>query len=373
MPVYRRAIFHRLADLFDTHFARLQYSYQSAHEEISDLPARAVPTTTFYLGGTRISYGRLSSILKEIQPEVVITHCALALLSTWMLFRLRRKFGFRLIFWTHGFQGFKEESPLSLGNRVRLVWFRWADAVVFYTPRCRDEVLSVADILEKSFVAPNTIDNGEFAALPVEQWIERRCAQFASTENPLVLLYIGRLTKKKQVDRLPIILEHLKKYPRPVRLEVIGDGTERDSLERRLAEMGADFQMHGPLYSLQEKLPILQRSHFLIMPGYVSLSAVESLGCAIPVAYFADDAVDQRHSPEVDYLEPGRNALQGDLEKEMAASLHSVASEPNQYRGLAISARETFLNECSLERQISGVQSAVNYVCRPSLGSTKPA
>ena len=62
--------------------------------------------------------------------------------------------------------------------------------------------------------------------------------------SPPILLYLGRLSKEKGVDRALTILPSLVQRCPSIRLIIAGDGPERLSLERQAAELGIQKHVH---------------------------------------------------------------------------------------------------------------------------------
>jgi glycosyltransferase involved in cell wall biosynthesis len=101
------------------------------------------------------------------------------------------------------------------------------------------------------------------------------------------LLFVGRLTKQKGVD---LLLHTLAKLPAALTLDVVGDGVEREALERLASELGvaARVRWHGS--QPQPKLVDFYRSaSALVVPSAdegLGLVAVEAMLAETPVVAF---------------------------------------------------------------------------------------
>ncbi|HEX6629897.1 MAG TPA: glycosyltransferase family 4 protein [Gemmatimonadaceae bacterium] len=101
------------------------------------------------------------------------------------------------------------------------------------------------------------------------------------------LLFVGRLTEQKGVDKL---LHALAQQRAPARLDVVGDGPEADALRTLAGELGlADrVRWHGALP--QDRLPEhYQRAAALVVPSRdegLGLVAVEAMLSGTPVVAF---------------------------------------------------------------------------------------
>jgi glycosyltransferase involved in cell wall biosynthesis len=90
---------------------------------------------------------------------------------------------------------------------------------------------------DRLFFTPYTVDN-DFFAREVERWRARRCEVRAELGLPAglpVVVYVGKLVDRKRTRDL---LEAAARLQRPVALLIVGDGPQRETLERLRNELG---------------------------------------------------------------------------------------------------------------------------------------
>ncbi len=99
---------------------------------------------------------------------------------------------------------------------------------------------------------------------------------------PLKLVFIGRLVRIKRVD---VILKALDMTTLPWRLEVYGDGLEREKLEELTAELGLEDRVGFPGWQEDPWDRAYDADYLVVSSDYESFSvvAVESLSRGIPV------------------------------------------------------------------------------------------
>ena len=160
----------------------------------------------------------------------------------------------------------------------------------------------------------------------------------------LRLLFVGRLVERKGVHVLLDALALLPEEP-PVRLAVIGDGPERDALERRARSLGIEGRVEFRGYVPRETLEhALASCDALVLPAIRDAKGdVEGLGVVLLEAMgFGRPVIASRAGGIVDIVRPGVNGLlvpPGDAPA-LAGAIESFARDPALVRRLGAAARE---------------------------------
>jgi len=108
------------------------------------------------------------------------------------------------------------------------------------------------------------------------------------SEQASDIIFAGRLIKEKHVD---LILEAVKiiKETRPdIQCRIIGDGPERQSLEKKAALLGllANVVFTGKLSEGKEVIALMKASRVFVIPSTregFGISALEAMACGLPV------------------------------------------------------------------------------------------
>lgn len=173
-------------------------------------------------------------------------------------------------------------------------------------------------------------------------------------------VFVGRLYDLKRLPFLVKAGDVIADMVPGFRLVVVGDGPEREGLER-LARDRAWLDVRGTLLGA-DKTQALQSASVHVMPGLVGLSVVDTFAAGTPPV-----VVDLPfHSPEVEYVENGVNGLALPVEttpeeygRAVADLLHDEA-RLNRLRSGCIEAARTYTVEAMTERFASGVVAALD-------------
>jgi glycosyltransferase involved in cell wall biosynthesis len=172
-----------------------------------------------------------------------------------------------------------KESLKKRGHFVGRILYRWElwgvrktidQRIVAVSNDTRDDLVDFGHTKENIEVIRNGIDSKKFS--PGKE-----------SEIPTVL-YLGRLDKRKGVDRIPKIYENLINRNLDFILHIAGDGEEEKSL-RDFSKGKNNIRFHG-FVSENKKIDLLRKSWVVILPsrkeGY-GIVVLEANACGTPV------------------------------------------------------------------------------------------
>lgn len=360
IPFYRDAIFRRVAEWKSV---RLIFSGLNLGNlrNVDSVESAAVPATFWGKGSARkIIWLHALPQLWLTRPRLVCTEHSLSLLSTWGLFLLRPLLQFKLVFWTHGLQDYGWKSKkLSPSDRLRLLWLRWADAVIFYSRDRQQDVEEITGPQPRFFVAPNAQD-----VTALDLWHEellresREAVRDRLGMDGLTAIYLGRLSPDKE----PLLLADFMSSALPhgiTRLEVIGGGELEHALKEACAFLGNRVRFHGPIFDPRRRHELLFAADLLVSPGYVGLNIVDALAAGCPVATRSNMSLWKRHSPEITYVHERFNGVLAPNIPTLAREASRwLASWQDQAACRREEIRQRLRRECSLENQFAGIRQA---------------
>lgn len=216
-------------------------------------------------------------------------------LSTWLAAMWCRITGVPVLMWTHGWT----QMESGFRRRIRLGFYRLSRGLLVYGV----EAKRIGSRLGYPGHLIHVVYNSQSSVLelPMEPALRDGTAHSGR------LLFIGRLTKRKRVDLILDALRELQDWDMPLTVDIIGEGPERESLERRAQRLGVVATFHGAVYASENVSSLLERADLLVIPGHAGLSVLQGLAAGVPVLTHDDLSA---HAPEVEAITPG---LTGDF------------------------------------------------------------
>ncbi len=246
----------------------------------------------------------------------------------------------------HGPDEFYEVSNSYLPEKVAAARF-----VCCIGSYARSQVMKVSasDQWKKIEVVPLGVDPVKFAP-------ERRPATV-----PFEILCIARLASAKGHHILLSAVKRLIEEHRAVRLRLLGDGPERSSLERRIAEEGLTGHVILEGAVNQDRIPgFLKNTDVFALASFaegVPVSLMEAMASEIPCVSTLITGIPELIRDEIDGL-----LVSPSDEEALADALRRLMDEPELRRRLGRAGRLRVMDRYNLERNVSTL--AEVYHCR---------
>ncbi len=249
--------------------------------------------------------------------------------------RLRRK---RVLLYTHGW--LRRETGLKAAIRRR--FYRLADGLLLYGERARDLGLESGFSADALYVTYNSLDEDSMersrSRLTPAMHDAFRRKQFGQHSKDPMIVSVGRLTSAKAYSLLVDAAGLLGRQHFPVNILLVGEGPERETLERRAHELGVRLMCPGGTYDEDFLSLCFAAADIAVIPGAAGLSVIHSLSYGTPVIVH-DDADSQM--PESEAVEPGTSGSLfrcGDAE-DLARSIMKTLRQLPRSPGVAAQCR----------------------------------
>ena len=190
----------------------------------------------------------------------------------------------QLLPWALGQRRLRKQIYLSLFGRKLLN----SAALLHCTDETEAEAANQLGLRSPTFVTPNGIQTSRFRQLPPRGAWRRR---LGIPSDALVLLFLGRLHRKKRPDIAVETLAACRHLPKPVHLLLAG--TDEQGLTKTLESRAEKLNCAGHLHCLghledRERQDALADSDLFLMPSEpdsenFGLSALEAMAAGLPV------------------------------------------------------------------------------------------
>ncbi len=264
--------------------------------------------------------------LKETDPRVLIMEANMRYpMSRWAsgrMHRLKRP----VIGWGLG--------TGSTGGRLLSAHLNMFDALITYSSAGKESYVRAGFPEERIFTACNAA-----APRPVRPMPERLPDRF---DGRPVVLYVGRLQKRKRLDLLMQACAVQPETIRP-RLWIVGDGPIREELEAAAAEIYPQTEFFGALYG-DELTARFDRADLFCLPGTGGLALQQAMASALPLIAAEADGT------QADLVRPENGILvtPGSAE-ELRDAVTGLLSDPLKLRKMGAESFRIVRDEINLE------------------------
>jgi glycosyltransferase involved in cell wall biosynthesis len=292
LPDYRLPFFEKLISTLPKARLVTGQNYFTPNLSLCTTPAswRSYVVNQFLVSRSLLWQRKAYSLTKD--AEVVIAEFNPRILSTWVMLLWRRLSGRRTLLWGHLWG---QHGPQWMVRHFRLFMLQLGDGMICYTRSQQEEL--------------NRMLPGHPAWSAGNSCVSRsQCyATLAPTTGPCVT-YVGRLIKgKKPALLIEAFARAVDRLPGDAKLLLIGDGGEWITLIARVKELGLSnrVELPGHVGDLEQLKRIYSRSLVAVSPGYVGLSAIQSMAFGVPMLVSRNEP----HSPEIEACVEGKTAV----------------------------------------------------------------
>jgi len=314
----------------------------------------------------RIPVGELSinpSIVRELalnRPHMLVLGGYVDV-TMWLAFAMSKFLKIAVIYWTEGIK--EPKSILGMITRpLRMLFVKKASAVVVPGKLSRSYVISLGADVEKVFIAPNTIDNELFIEVSRKyQSDKEELKDQLGSKDKVVILYVGRLVKKKGGAFLLEAYRKLKSEINGIALVIVGYGKLYNILLKLCQEKKInDVIFTGDIVDYKQLIRYYSAADVCVLPtlgdvwGFV---INEAMACGLPVvATRASQAAQEM-------IHPGKNGYivkEADSE-ELYNVLKKLVYNSRFRKKMGEKSREIVVHEFDVLHMVEGFVSVIEY------------
>ena len=312
IPAYRVAFFRDVRDSlsaagFELHLAAGNaqgYQAQRHDDSTESTVDLLLRTRTLTLGRKKFLAREIGSVLRRVQPQLVIAEQAVKNLENFYLLGLQNvRQTPRVAFWGQG-KTFSSHQGRA-ANSLKQWMTRRGEWFFAYTQEGADYVIDRGVPASTVTVLNNTVDS-ESLKRDLANVSHEDLEAFRNRHSLIpgkTAIFIGGVDHHKGIHFLLDSAKRVSKQVSGFKLLVVGSGAEADLVRGRQAR-GDGVVSLGRLTGYDKALA-LQAADVMMIPEWIGLVAVDSLIAGCPIVTTDHSS----HSPEFLYLQNHRNAF----------------------------------------------------------------
>ncbi len=348
LPGYRNIFFDTLAEqpgILISVFAGEPRAQESLGQTATLLIAQQYKANNLHLFKDRyyLCFQRNSiRWLNEFNPDVLIVEANPRYLHLPCVIRWMKKRKRPVIGW-----GLGSPSSHILSSAAKYLWLKQFNALIAYSEQGKQEFIDLHFPPEAVFTAPNAVTRR-----PEHPPMERREIDVG---NAVKVLFVGRLQERKNIDLLIQACAALTKSIQPL-LEIIGDGPERENLEKLAQEIYPRTTFHGAKYG-EELDYFFQSADLFVLPGTGGLAIQQAMTHALPVIVAEADGTQHDLVKEKNgWLIPKGNVFA------LRDALEAALNEPSRLREMGKESFRIVHDEINIDVMVSQFMKAIHFV-----------
>ncbi|HEY7537976.1 MAG TPA: glycosyltransferase family 4 protein [Gaiellaceae bacterium] len=304
-----------------------------------------------------LSVARIVGLIRRLRPHILHTHTAKAgAIGRFAALAAGEARPPIVVHTFHGhvLRGYFGPAPTRAFREIERLLARSTTRLVAVGPEVRDDLveLGVAPAEKFSVIRLGIDLDSRIAGSDASRAELRRL--FGVPDDRFVVGWIGRMTPIKRLEDVLLAFRGLRARGVDATLCIVGDGPERDAVERQAHELGIVREILFVGYQRDVAPYYAFLDAFLLPSGNegTPVVAIESLAARRPVVATAVGGV-----PDV--LEDGRHGFLvrvGDVEA-MAGALERLARDPELRTRLGTAGRERVLERYRVDRLVADVDS----------------
>ena len=228
------------------------------------------------------------------------------IISSWIACLIAKIRGKKIYMWSHGLYG----NENFIKKHIRLIFLKLADVIFLYENRAKKLLVKNGFDEGTLDVVYNSLDfdshQKHYHNLKKED--STKVKKLFKDESLPIILFIGRVTKKKKIDLLIKAIKKLNQINISYNLLIVGDG---DNLEfykasnHKYIDRGW-LNFYGESYDTKETGQLIFNSDLCVSPGNIGLTAIHCLSYGTPVASHNNY---KNQMPEVEAIIDGENGF----------------------------------------------------------------
>lgn len=202
-------------------------------------------------------------------------------LTNWIILLYAHFCNKKVLLWCHG----QNTDVKKWAQRLFLsTFYNLSNGILLYGEHAQPYMMQLGCKENKLFYIHNSLDTELQTSLFKKQKRTSIYQDYFGNKNPVVI-YIGRIQKRKKVDQLVKAIAQLQKENYSVNLVIVGAITDDKSIKECVKEHRIENQVwfYGPSFTEEKNAELLYNADVCVSPGNVGLTSIHSLSYGTPV------------------------------------------------------------------------------------------
>ncbi len=276
---YRAAIFKRISETYDCDFYFGDSMSDVKKMDYALLKGNVTEMHSVYW--RRLSYQRgVVGLIRKKYTQYLMLGDTRSL-SSWLFLLLSKFYPKKKVYlWSHGWYG--KESWFE--RFMKHLFFRLPSGGTFlYGNYARGLMIKEGFNPDKLFIIHNSLDYEHQVEVRNQLTLTNIYKDHFGNDNPN-LFFVGRLTPVKKLDLVLRAIAQLRERGQRYNMTFIGDGSERELLEKMTIELGLgqNIWFYGACYDEKLLGELIYNADLCVAPGNIGLTAMHSLVFGTP-------------------------------------------------------------------------------------------
>ncbi|HSM24611.1 MAG TPA: glycosyltransferase family 4 protein [Anaerolineaceae bacterium] len=281
--------------------------------------------------------------IRNWNPDILIAEANPRYLSTPAVLKWMRSKSKPVLGWGLGVPHYSGMFS-GLRNNSRRKFLSAFSGMIAYSQQGAKQYLQSGFTPEQVYIAKN-------ATSPAPQTDPPQRSYFSIARKPIVL-YVGRLQKRKRIDSLINVCGKLPENIQP-ELWIVGNGEIRDELEGLAKSVYPNTRFWGQKFG-EELESIFIKADLFVLPGTGGLAVQQAMSFALPVVVAEGDGTQSDLVNETN----GWNILPND-ENQLHEVILEALTSPEKMHEKGLAGYEKVKNSVNIENMVSVFMKAI--------------
>lgn len=277
------------------------------------------------------------------------------MLTNWLILFWAKIWGKKVLLWTHGIHEHMEPSVTKFVFRI---FYTMPDVLLMYAKYNWWYMEEIGCKKSQCYVIHNSLDTALQSRLYAKLHPSDIFVEHFGNKAPVVI-YIGRLQKRKKVDQLINAIIMAKSQGCLLNLVLVGEKTDAEDIESMVVNnsLSDNVWFYGPCFDEHINAELLYNSSVCVCPVAIGLTAIHALTYGCPVV--SNDNIETQ-MPEFECIIDGKTGslFQEDNISDLLEKIkYWCFLDDSQREQTRLLARQVILKEWSVDYQINLLKS----------------